>query len=72
MAKPKKKTKPKKLKIVTLKATAESRNRRIKIAEVDRILDEGELFETTEDRIDTLVNGNNPYGIIFAEVIPQK
>lgn len=69
LAKPKKKTKPKKLKLIKVVATKESENRRIKIAELDRIAKEGEIFETTEDRIDVLVNGNNPYGAKFAEEI---
>ena len=66
LAKPKHRTRRKKLKLYTVTATHESRRLRVKIAELDRIANPGETFETTEERVKTL-RGENPYRARFIE-----
>ena len=63
---PAKVRKPKKLELVTVTATDESRKRWIQIAELGRIVDKGETFQTTPERVKQLL-GDNPYGVKFIE-----
>ena len=66
LATPAKKTKPKKLKLVDVVATDESRLRHVKIAELNRIAVKGEVFQTTPERIPQLL-GDNAYKAKFIE-----
>ena len=66
LATPAKKTKPKKLKLVDVVATDESRLRHVKITELNRIAVKGEVFQTTPERIPQLL-GDNAYKAKFIE-----
>ena len=66
LAKPAKKTRVKKIKLVTVTATDESRKRHIKISELNRIAEKGERFECTPERAKELL-GDNPYKVKFIE-----
>lgn len=61
-----------KMKLFQIKANEVSFERGIHLAELGRPANPGEIFETTEDRIDNLVNGNNKYGVPFAEIIGEE
>ena len=60
------------MKIFKVRANRVSYDRGIVLNELGRPAFPDEIFETTEDRIDSLVNGNNPYRTKFAEVINEK
>ncbi len=62
--------KSKPMKLYRMKATDESYNKGVIVMELGRIAEEGEEFETTEDRIEVLT-GNNTFGCAFAEVIGE-
>lgn len=64
LAKPSKVRKPKKLNLIKVTATNESELRHVKITEVNRIVKEGEVFETSPERAEIL-RGNNPYKAKF-------
>lgn len=64
LATPAKKTRPKKLNLIKVVATKESELRHVKITEVNRIVKEGEEFETSPERAEIL-RGNNPYKAKF-------
>ena len=61
-----KKVKVEPLKTILVTATNESYNRHIKITEVNRVVNPGEKFETTIERL-PILRGDNPYGIKFIE-----
>ena len=61
-----KKTKIEPLKTIIVTATNESKNRHVKIAETSRIMEAGEKFETTVDRL-PILRGENPYKVKFIE-----
>ena len=63
---PKKPKKVKKLELIKVVATDESFKRHIKIAEINRIAQPGEVFETTPERAEQL-RGNNSYKARFIE-----
>lgn len=54
------------LKLVKMVSTGESLRNHIKITELNKYADEGEIFETVPERVEIL-EGNNIYGIKFAE-----
>ena len=60
-----------KMKLFKVRANDVSFNRGIHLAELGRPAKVGEEFETTEDRLDNLVNGNNKFGIPFATLIEE-
>ena len=66
LAVPKKRKYLKKLDLVVVTATDESKKRHVKITEVNRIVEPGERFETTPERAEIL-RGNNPYKVRFIE-----
>ena len=61
-----KKTKIEPLKTVIVTATGESKKHHIKIADTSRIMEPGEKFETTVDRL-PILRGDNSYGYKFIE-----
>lgn len=64
LAVPKKAKKPRKLELIQVIATDESEKRHVKIAELNRIVKKGEVFETTPERAEQL-RGDNPYKVRF-------
>lgn len=54
-----------------VKATGEYQKRNITDGEQGRILQEGEIFEVTEERFDVL-NGNNAFGLVFVERLEDE
>lgn len=66
LAVPEKRKKLKKLELVRCVATDESKKRHVKITEVNRIVEPGEMFETTPERAEIL-RGDNPYKARFIE-----
>ena len=66
LAVPKKRKYLKKLDLVVVTATDESKKRHVKITEVNRIVEPGERFETTPERVEVL-RGDNPYKARFIE-----
>ena len=57
------------IKMVKVKANSNSKDKLVVLSEIGRIAKPGEIFETTEDRLDNLVNGNNMYRTKFAEKV---
>ena len=53
-----------------VKATSESARRRLKVKELGRIAEEGEVFEVTEERFKVLT-GNNRFHSQFVVEIPK-
>lgn len=66
LAKPDKVKRRKKLQLINCIATDQSELKRIKIAELNRIAEPGEMFETTPERAEVL-RGDNPYKVRFIE-----
>jgi len=66
LAKPAKATKPKKITLIPVIATDESKKKWVRIAEVNRVVEKGERFEVTPERLKVL-QGDNPYGVRFVE-----
>jgi hypothetical protein len=66
LATPAKVVRPKKLQLINVTATDESRLRHVKIAELNRIAHKGEVFQTTPERARQLL-GDNAYKAKFIE-----
>lgn len=60
-----------KMKLFKVRANSVSFDRGIHLSELGRPAKPGEEFETTEDRLDNLVNGNNKFSVPFAELIEE-
>ena len=58
-------------KMIKVKATNESKLLGLKVRELGRIAEEGEIFEVTEERFDIL-NGNNEYKKKFVTRVRKK
>ena len=56
---------------IKVKATNESKLLGLKVRELGRIAEEGEIFEVTEERFDIL-NGNNEYKKKFVTRVRKK
>lgn len=54
-----------------VRATGEYQKRNITDGEQGRILEEGEIFEVSEERFDVL-NGNNAFGVVFVERLEDE
>lgn len=54
-----------------VKATGEYQKRNITDGEQGRILQEGEIFEVSEERFNVL-NGNNAFGLVFVERLEDE
>ena len=56
------------IKTVLVRANSVSYDKGVPLMELGRIVKAGEVFETTTDRLDNLVKGNNPYNTPFARL----
>lgn len=59
------------MKFYKVQANEVSFNRGIHLAELGRPAKPGEIFETTEDRLDNLVNGKNRFNVPFAKIVEE-